>query len=1379
MRSDRGDFYQILLIASLVVVTALFGVFVYREVFPEYKVYQNTYVALEEFRSTYSGESPPPYNGGVTQIVIPEDDKGPETIDRCISCHVAMKLEHFSPTKPAVDVNGNLMVDAEGHSILVDNENYVWGRLDAKIAELRDEAVNAQLEKQGAGGEVRNRLKEADRLEAMKTTEVHGHEYDMTKVLAMHPLMGRETRPFELHSIDDIGCTSCHGGNGRGLVTDRAHGPVFDGQYHPEAHGAEPEFLEPDPDNDPKFAHVFNHKPGHRLLFQTTPLYVGGLMEARCVQCHQSTRGELEGAARAIDLLEIRKEGEIAAIHEGIAADKAALAALVDLKRSLQVNGFDAARAAVTEELGDYALNETQLAAAAGRVKFLDSTGTKDAALDRIQRDMVVILGTPEQVQRFEQSASNGDADAAVAAFFGQAPDGPDLPGSVYSKFAAIERFEAVKQRILNLGDSLSTAGSDERILVAMSGDIDEMTSSYHRGLDLYIANACYACHRIAGFARGGVGPELTLEGRVYPWFVKESIVWPQADLKTSTMPNFHLDHDEVEDLMAFLMAQRGEGQVLSQMQYKVNLSAWEAGHKLPIEQPVSPAKVYDIRESMRVYSEEGCAACHRMTGFASDSGFTAEKEGGSWDAIYSEKEWFRKLFPENISGSEIVATIDKHGTELRSRISGDVRQGSILEELEKSDPDAIAAFYSPFKYAVRAKNKYFSDMMASDPGAADAILAAKAEYVATVRSVMKVYVQEYGLGRLVGPRLNWSGIYRDDEWLIAHFRNPAAHSPKSIMPVLPFDDTKFYALTNLLNVLGQQNRDELRQVWERRGFNPELAYEIQCANCHGDYLHGNGPTAEWIYPIPKDLRNTTFLRNLTKERAIDSIMHGVKGGPMPAWSEVAPDKNFADMTPVMTEAEVTQLVEWLYNALPGSRVISEEGDVPKWQYSPEDVIRELQDAGEELKDTSHVKPITSDAMGCGECEEQLSQDEVALLTGTPSTSQYFVSRHPTVYINEPAGGLTSAEPIDVSEIFDVVDEGQKGSDAVKYFIKRKYYTTENLRVGQELFSLHCSVCHGKEGAGNGIRSEVMVDAKPRMLTNLDWLDTRDDLRLMRSIKYGVQGTSMTPWGDYTSSLQRMQLVMFIRELSRERILRDRLDTSLFEAFERPVLTIGKVRGKRYEALEAVRDQYRIAQDQRQTYYEKVQRSGEDSSEAIAAYQQELRLLDQVNSFEASDQVLADMIASLGTELEVYRVIGINLIERRIDSSVTEKFIELVEANGNRYTVSGGQLAVNTEGTAVASRLQKEIVKGIDDELAAVAVDRAAVEGQLASGQRTEALGELKSRYNALDTLKRKVVSGLEAGVKHRDQQLELFEQLKKGSTAEILTERMLIEKAA
>ena len=75
------------LIVSGVIVTALFGAFLYREIFPEYKIYQNDYVALEEFRSMMQHQTPPPFPVGVKQIVLEKEDNGPPAID---GAHLAM-----------------------------------------------------------------------------------------------------------------------------------------------------------------------------------------------------------------------------------------------------------------------------------------------------------------------------------------------------------------------------------------------------------------------------------------------------------------------------------------------------------------------------------------------------------------------------------------------------------------------------------------------------------------------------------------------------------------------------------------------------------------------------------------------------------------------------------------------------------------------------------------------------------------------------------------------------------------------------------------------------------------------------------------------------------------------------------------------------------------------------------------------------------------------------------------------------------------------------------------------------------------------------------------------------------------------------------------
>ena len=72
---------------------------------------------------------------------------------------------------------------------------------------------------------------------------------------------------------------------------------------------------------------------------------------------------------------------------------------------------------------------------------------------------------------------------------------------------------EAVKQHIKQTEQTFSYTVKDQNVVTAMQSDIDYLMGGYQKGQELYLTQACYACHRISGFARGGIGPELTNEG--------------------------------------------------------------------------------------------------------------------------------------------------------------------------------------------------------------------------------------------------------------------------------------------------------------------------------------------------------------------------------------------------------------------------------------------------------------------------------------------------------------------------------------------------------------------------------------------------------------------------------------------------------------------------------------------------------------------------------------------------------------------------------------------------------------------------------------------------------------------------------------------------
>ena len=638
---------------------------------------------------------------------------------------------------------------------------------------------------------------------------------------------------------------------------------------------------------------------------------------------------------------------------------KKALLSLIALKDLIQKEGFSKALLIEKEKLNTPSLLSKEVEEITAHVHFLDNEKNQQSAMETIDRQLIAMIGSLNLLKELEDALKNQkNKNHVLINFFKEHATDKEAIGTLFKKREVIDLQASLLKHIEDTEDSFSKATQDKNVISAMSSDIDRLTKNYHRGQQLYISQACYACHRIAGLARGGIGPELTKEGNVPLWFVKESIVWPQADLRTSTMPNYRLDHIELEDLMTFLLAQKGATKTLSETEYKVAIQEWDAGRKLPWEKPLNPSERHDLRFAMTVFATQGCASCHRLEGFQSNVGFAIEKkQTPNFEEIYREHEWFKTLIPEESLGSYIAKIVDEHAQEIDQRIVENVRENSILENIENEFPDTLESFYSNFRFASRVKNKKYEEIIKNnvDPVKKAEAISQLQKWKERMQRVLMIYIQEYGLGRLIGPKPNWSGVYRSDEWLLEHFYNPGAHVARSIMPVFPFDETKFRSLISMLDILGKRNRDAVRAIWEHKGFNPSQAYAIHCSQCHGEYRQGNGPVATWIYPIAKNLNNSEFLHNLSKSVAIQSIIHGIKGTPMPPWGETPLDKENYDGIAVLSKEEISAIVDWLFSSLSGATGRNSES-IPKWEYTPQDVIEELKREGNQLKSASDLE---------------------------------------------------------------------------------------------------------------------------------------------------------------------------------------------------------------------------------------------------------------------------------------------------------------------------------------------------------------------------------------------------------------------------------------
>lgn len=84
------------------------------------------------------------------------------------------------------------------------------------------------------------------------------------------------------------------------------------------------------------------------------------------------------------------------------------------------------------------------------------------------------------------------------------------------------------------------------------------------------------------------------------------------------------------------------------------------------------------------------------------------------------------------------------------------------------------------------------------------------------------------------------------------------------------------------------------------------------------------------------------------------------------------------------------------------------------------------------------------------------------------------------------------------------------------------------------LFGLHCVVCHGEEGDGNG-PTALSIDPQPRDFRDMRIMEERTDRQLFRVIRDGgpAEGKSvwMPPWREILSDDDIRGLVGFVRSL--------------------------------------------------------------------------------------------------------------------------------------------------------------------------------------------------------------------------------------------------------
>ena len=94
--------------------------------------------------------------------------------------------------------------------------------------------------------------------------------------------------------------------------------------------------------------------------------------------------------------------------------------------------------------------------------------------------------------------------------------------------------------------------------------------------------------------------------------------------------------------------------------------------------------------------------------------------------------------------------------------------------------------------------------------------------------------------------------------------------------------------------------RPPARAAAQQRG---KAVFDEHCVECHGSTGHGDGPSASFLTPRPRDFTNGKFKIRTTEtgsvptdEDLIGSVRRGLYGTSMPGWDRILPDADVADV---------------------------------------------------------------------------------------------------------------------------------------------------------------------------------------------------------------------------------------------------------------------------------------------------------------------------------------------------------------------------------------------------------------------------------------------------------------------------------------------------
>ena len=299
------------------------------------------------------------------------------------------------------------------------------------------------------------------------------------------------------------------------------------------------------------------------------------------------------------------------------------------------------------------------------------------------------------------------------------------------------------------------------------------------------------------------------------------------------------------------------------------------------------PADIPDAPQLLRgqtVFEESGCIGCHKLHGSGGIIGPELDRVGAN-----RSPEWLLKHFKNPAS----------------------VTAGSAMPPIKATDADLQALTLYVLSFTGEPLSAYYVSMKTIPGPAAGRRLFAE-------KGCQDCHAVG-GKGGNIGPALDQVAKRHDAQWLIAHFKNPQALSPNSIMPRFNLSEQECRALTEFLlsfsdtNVVGFLRTPGLMTPVER---GRAVYRKYGCAGCHGAEGQGGvpNPNAKTAQQVP-GLKYVS--EGYTKDELKKRILDGQREIPAMDPKKAPPPLYMPPWRGKIAEGELADLMDYLISLLP------------------------------------------------------------------------------------------------------------------------------------------------------------------------------------------------------------------------------------------------------------------------------------------------------------------------------------------------------------------------------------------------------------------------------------------------------------------------------